>query len=240
MQATARWATRDWPAVGRGRYADALASVLVLVSEPVREQRNQWSEIDECWTGLGALALSCFVIWCSWLFFDECRPVPIALRSGVERHRGFLREVRFRRGPLRTPRFCGAQRRAMGTDDMKREAKKGREWPQCGFPCFCFHEAQPSGTGGRCAMGGVGVRGCARALDWLMVESGWLIGVLREAHSQLHPLSTLNHSQRSEADGVKDAGETGARTAPPDARAGLAVSVTGEDARLNTRPCYVS
>ena len=43
-------------------------------------------------------------------------------------------------------------------------------------------------------------------------------------------------SQRSSADGVKDAGETGARTAPPDARAGSAVSVTGSAALRHTTP----
>lgn len=42
----------------------------------------------------------------------------------------------------------------------------------------------------------------------------------------MRPRSHFN-SQRSSADGVKDAGETGARTDPPDARAGSAVSVTG-------------
>ena len=50
---------------------------------------------------------------------------------------------------------------------------------------------------------------------------------------------TLNQVAQWQADGVKDAGEPGARTAPPSARAGIAVSVTGEAALLNTRPSYV-
>ena len=39
---------------------------------------------------------------------------------------------------------------------------------------------------------------------------------------------TQNQAAKWQADGVQAAGSTGARTAPPDARAGLAVSVTGE------------
>ncbi len=39
---------------------------------------------------------------------------------------------------------------------------------------------------------------------------------------------TLHQAVKVRRDGVKDAGETGARTAPPDARAGIAVSVTDE------------
>ena len=38
---------------------------------------------------------------------------------------------------------------------------------------------------------------------------------------------TCHQAAKVRRDGVKDAGETGARTAPPDARAGRAVSVTG-------------
>ena len=51
---------------------------------------------------------------------------------------------------------------------------------------------------------------------------------------------TLNQAAQWQADGVKDAGETGARTAPPGARAGIAVSVTGSPFSWDTRPCYVS
>ena len=42
------------------------------------------------------------------------------------------------------------------------------------------------------------------------------------------PALTFHQAATFKADGVKDAGETGARTAPPDARAGSAVSVTVE------------
>ena len=41
------------------------------------------------------------------------------------------------------------------------------------------------------------------------------------------------------AAGVKDAGSSGAGTAPPSARAGLAVSVTDEPLRIETRRCCV-
>src|SRR5688572_15516426 len=52
----------------------ALKPLPVLIPLPVFD--------DDCWTGLGALALTWyFEIWFSWLFFDDCRPVPIALRT---------------------------------------------------------------------------------------------------------------------------------------------------------------
>ena len=50
----------------------------------------------------------------------------------------------------------------------------------------------------------------------------------------------LDDQAQWQADGVKAAGETGARTAPTGAREGIAVSVTVEAALLNKRPCYVS
>ncbi len=42
------------------------------------------------------------------------------------------------------------------------------------------------------------------------------------------PALTIHHSATFKADGMMDADDTGARTAPPDARAGSAVSVTVE------------
>ena len=47
---------------------------------------------------------------------------------------------------------------------------------------------------------------------------------------------TLIQSAEWQADGMKDAGEPGARTAPPSARAGIAVSVTGSPFSWPTMP----
>ena len=76
----------------------------------------------------------------------------------------------------------------MGTDGMKRVAKKSLKTSEC------FPRADPLGTEGGEHRGWAGVRGCDRA--------------------------TLNFSAQWQADGMKDAGEPGARTAPPSARAG--------------------
>lgn len=76
----------------------------------------------------------------------------------------------------------------MGTDGMKREAKKSLK------TSVCFPRADPLGMEGVEHWGWAGVRGCDRA--------------------------TLNFSAQWQADGMKDADETGARTAPSSARAG--------------------
>ena len=57
-------------------------------------------------------------------------------------------------------------------------------------------------------------------------QPGW-VGVSGEATPH-----QLNQSAQWQAAGMKAAGSTGARTAPPGARAGLAVSVTGEAAAV--------
>ena len=97
----------------------------------------------------------------------------------------------------------------MGPDDMKREAKKGREAPR-----LVSSQAQPLGDG--------------RGEQW----EGWGSGDATALSFQ--------RKRSGRRDGVKAAGETGARTAPPDARAGIAVSVTGSPFSWATRRCYVS
>ena len=131
--------------------------------------------------------------------------------------------------------FEATHRRAMGPGGMKRDAKKGREAPALFCICvgrnaaylfgvliakrffsgfstctslalavrtFCFHSAPPLGDG--------------RGQHWEGRGSG-------DAHAL-----TCFQAATFKADGVKDAVPAGARTAPPDARAGLAVSVTVE------------
>ena len=67
-----------------------------------------------------------FLVFMAFFLMNDV-PFPSPF-DGSERHRGFLWDVGFSRGPQRTPRnFMAAYRRAMGTDDMKRVAKKGRE-----------------------------------------------------------------------------------------------------------------
>ena len=86
--------------------------------------------VDDCWTGLGALALIWYcVTWFSWLFFDDCRPVPIALR--IQRAPSWLPAGSgLQRAPAKDATILRRERRAMGSDGRKCEAKKGREEPR--------------------------------------------------------------------------------------------------------------
>ena len=92
--------------------------------------RDKWSAlIDECWTGLGALALIwCYVIWFSWLFFDECRPVPIALRH--ERAPSRLPAgSALQKGPAEDATIFRREPEGDGIGRQGGEAEKGREEP---------------------------------------------------------------------------------------------------------------
>ena len=99
-----------------------------------------------------------------------------------------------------------------GIGRLKREAKKGRE--VAAPPAIDLHEAQtPRGWEGP-ALGGAGVRGCDRAHfeSVSAVAGGWREGCRRDWRAHC----------------------------PAGCEGGISSERDSGDARLNTRPCYVS
>ena len=141
--------------------------------------------VDDCWTGLGALELTVIlVIWCSWLFFDDCRPVPDRPSTKVSAFAASCGE--WSSEGTRNGRREMFWRTPEG--DGKRTARSAKRKKAVINRSVFASSAAPRGWVGRRAMGGAGGQGMRprSILSRQRSSAGWREGCRRDWRGRCH------------------------------------------------------